>query len=203
MNTFNIPSVDHLIEGVHYTVLDWNFAEDTEANILRQQRTNMPSSGGPSTFAEECPEGEKMIFGTCRKPGEKKGDKEFDSSKKTKQEEDLEGQAKKAGSEFKNNKMIQDVKSGKKFGWAMKGGKPVMVEWGSVAGAKKVGPKAAKPAKPAKPQPAGSSRSGVTDSTRSGQRVGNNVARDVQANDSGRQAQDENRRNIESQTRSS
>jgi len=196
---FNFPSVDNLIEGIHYRIVDWSFSE---AGEIRVQDTNMPSSGGPSTFNEECADGEKMIFGTCRKPGEKQGEKEFDSSKKTKQEEDLEAQAKKAGSDFKNNKMVKDIKSGKKFGWAKKNGKLVMVEWGSVAGAKKVGPKAAKPAKPAKPQPAGSSRSGVTDSTRSGQRVGNNVAQDVQANDSGRQAQDENRRNIESQTRS-
>lgn len=196
MNTFNIPSVDHLIEGVHYTILDWNFAEDTEANILRQQRTNMPSSGGPSTFNEECADGEKMIFGSCRKPGEKKGDKEFDSSKKTKQEEDLEGQAKKAGSEFKNNKIIKDVKSGKKFGWAMKNGKPVMVEYGSVAGVKKVGPK------PAKPQKAGTSRSGVTDSTRAGQRAGNAAAVSKQVTQSGIDAQRENRQKIEAQTRS-
>jgi hypothetical protein len=81
MNTFNIPSIDHLVEGVHYTVLDWNFAEDAEANILRQQRTNMPSSGGPSTFKEQ------------------------------------------------KNKVAKDVKSGKKISWAMKGGKPIMVEY--------------------------------------------------------------------------
>jgi|GEM_PF-5453586 len=188
MNPFNLPSVDHLIEGTHYTVLDWNFAEDTEANILRQQKTNMPSSGGPSTFAE-CPEGERMIFGKCRST---KKDGDWDSNKKTKGEEESEAQAKKEGSEFKNNKMIQDVKSGKKFGWAMKGGKPVMVEWGSVAGEKKVGPK----------QPPKPSGKGVTDATRKGQLAGNDVAKNLQVNDAGRRAQWENRQKIEAQTRS-
>jgi len=141
MNTFNIPSVDHLIEGVHYRLVDWSFAEGRERD--RGLQTNMPSRGMSSTFADgkECPEGEKMVFGVCRKPGEKQGDKEFDSSKKTKQEEELETEAKKQKSDVKNNKMIQDVKSGKKFGWAIKDGRPVLVRWGSVAGEAKVGPK--------------------------------------------------------------
>ena len=150
MNTFNIPSVDHLIENVHYRVVDWNFAEDTEANLLRGQNTNMPSRGTPSTFAEECEKDERMIYGKCRKT---KKDGDWDSSKKTKGEEEGEAQAKKEGSEFKNNKMIKDVKSGKKLGWAMKNGKPVLVEWGSVAGEKKVGPKpTAKPQAAAEPK---------------------------------------------------
>jgi hypothetical protein len=142
MNTFNIPSVDHLIEGVHYRLVDWSFAEGQERD--RGLQTNMPSRGMVSSFADgqECPEGEKMIFGMCRKAKATPGnDKDFDSSKKTTQEEEGEAQAKKAGSEFKNNKMIKDVKTGKKLGWAMKDGKPVLVEWGSVAGEKKVGPK--------------------------------------------------------------
>jgi hypothetical protein len=135
-NPFNFPSVDHLIEGVHYRIVDWNFAEG-------------------------CPEGEKMVFGACRKLGQKSDDdKDFDSSKKTKQEEGNEAAAKKQGSDVKNNKAV--TVNGKKMGWAVKNGKPVMVEWGSVAGEKKVGPKAAakpkpkpkQPAIPAAPQPA-------------------------------------------------
>lgn len=206
---FNLPSVDHLIEGVHYTLVDYDFAERKafaigypeqqyeEGRRDRGLQTNMPSRGMASTFGEDCPEGEKMIFGMCRKPGEKKGEKDFDSSKKTKQEEEGEAEAKKQGSNFKNNKMIKDVKSGKKLGWAMKDGKPVLVEWGSVAGEKKVGPK-----KPPKPQAAGTSRSGVTDSTRAGQLSGNSAASAAQTNAAGRLAQEENRRNILSQTRS-
>jgi hypothetical protein len=140
MNPFNLPSVDNLIEGVHYRIVDWSFAESRE--IDRGLETNMPGRGAPSTFAEECGPDEKMIYGMCRKAkASPKDDKDFDSSKKTKGEEEGEAQAKKEGSEFKNNKMIKDVKSGKKLGWAMKGGKPVLVEWGSVAGEAKVGPK--------------------------------------------------------------
>jgi hypothetical protein len=199
MNTFNLPSVDHLIEGVHYTVVDWSFAE---GRIMRDQATNMPSKGGPSMFAEECGPDEKMIFGMCRKVkgSGARDDKDFDSSKKSKQEEEGEAQAKKQGSEFKNNKMVKDIKTGKKMGWAMKDGKPVLVAWGSVAGKAKVGPK--KPKTPA-PAPSGASRTGVTDSTRQGQRQGNDSARGQQVNLAGLNAQDQNRRSIESQTRSS
>jgi hypothetical protein len=201
MNPFNLPSVDHLIEGVHYRTVDWNFAEDTEANLLRQQSTNMPSRGMVSSF-EECAAGEKMVFGVCRKPGQKADDKkDFDSSKKTKKEEELEAQAKKEGSDVKNNKMIKDVKSGKKLGWAVKNGKPVLVEWGSVAGEKKVGPK--KPKEPPKP-PQGASQSGVTDATREGQRQGNDAAAAAnRGNPAAELAQRSNRSRIETQTRSS
>ena len=205
---FDFPSVDHLIEGVHYTVVDYDFAERQamaigypqqqygEEEHLREQNTNMPSRGMVSSF-EECPQGEKKVFGVCRKPGQKADDKkDFDSSKKTKQEEELEGEAKKQGSDFRNNKKITDVKSGKKLGWAMKGGKPVLVEWGSVAGEKKVGPK-----KQEKP-PKGASQSGVSASTQAGQRAGNQAARNGQVNLAGLEAQNQNRNRIEQQQRS-
>jgi hypothetical protein len=134
LSNFNLPSVDHLVEGVHYRIVNWNFAEG-------------------------CPEGEKMVFGTCRKVGQNPNDdKDFDSSKKTKDEEKNEAEAKKQGSDVKNNKPV--MVDGKKMGWAVKNGKPVMVEWGSVAGEKKVGPKqpAAKPKQEKKPEaPAASS----------------------------------------------
>ena len=142
LSNFNLPSVDHLVEGIHYRVIDWNFAEG-------------------------CPEGEKMVFGACRKPGEKSNDdKDFDSSKKTKQEEGNEAEAKKQKSDVKNNKPV--TVNGKKMGWAIKNGKPVMVEWGSVAGEKKVGPKAAamppkKKKKPAAPVPAPRPASALVD----------------------------------------
>jgi hypothetical protein len=117
LSNFNLPSVDHLVEGVHYRIIDWNFAEG-------------------------CPEGEKMVFGTCRKLKDGSTDeKDFDSSKKTKQEEEGEAEAKKQGSDVKNNKPF--MVGNRKMGWAIKNGKPVMVEWGSVAGEKKA---AAKPA---------------------------------------------------------
>jgi hypothetical protein len=52
MNTFGIPSVDHLIEGVHYTIVDWSFAEGRARD--RGLETNMPSRGVASTFTEKA-----------------------------------------------------------------------------------------------------------------------------------------------------
>jgi hypothetical protein len=88
---------------------------------------------------EECGNGEKMVFGVCRKVGAGTGEKDFDSSAKTKQEEEIEAAGAKAGSDEKSNKPFKDPKTGKLMGWAIKDGKRVAVEWGSVAGAKKVG----------------------------------------------------------------
>lgn len=204
MVKYDFPCVDNLIEGVHYRVVNWSFAEGEE---IREQATNMPSRGMVSSFADGqgCPEGEKMVFGVCRKPGSKADDpKDFDSSKKTKDEEDLETQAKKQGSDVKNNKMITDIKSGKKLGWAIKGGKPVLVEWGSVAGEKKVGSGGGvKPPKPGQgaQAPAGATQGGVTDAARQGQRQANAAAAAQQVTASGQAAQEANRRRIESQTR--
>ena len=125
----SFPCVDGLIEGVHYQIVDWNFAD-----------------------GQGCPEGEKMVFGVCRKTGGS-SEKDFDSSKKTQQEQQLEAEAAKQKSDVKSNKQV--TVGGKKYGWAVKNGKPVLVEWGSVAGEKKVGPKPAaekeKPKEPPKP----------------------------------------------------
>jgi hypothetical protein len=117
---FSVPNVDHLTEGVHYHVVDWDFAA--------------------------CESDEKMVFGLCRKVGGT-GDKDFDSSKRSKQEEQLSNEAQKqgAGASTKEQASAANKKAftveGKKFGWAIKGGKPVIVAWGSVAGEAKVGPK--------------------------------------------------------------
>ena len=95
MNTFSIPSVDHLIEGVHYRQVDWSFAEGRDRGL----ETNMPSRGMPSTFAEDCEKDERMIFGKCRKT---KKDGDWDSSKKTKGEE--ESEAKQSGRKEEDTK---------------------------------------------------------------------------------------------------
>lgn len=135
---YNIPSVDHLREGIDYRVVNWNFADAAPAPVP----SHIP--GTP------CPPGEKMVFGVCRKV---KQDGDWDSGNDTKQETELKGAAQKAGSEVKSNKAFES--GGKKFGWAIKNGKPVIVEWGSVAGVKKVGAKQApQPAKAASPGPA-------------------------------------------------
>lgn len=119
LGNFDIPSVDHLREGVDYRILDWNFAAQQP----------------PQASGEGCAEGEKMVFGVCRKlRSGSTSDKDFDSSKKSKQEEGLETEAGKQGSSFQNNKAV--TAGGKKYGWAMKDNKPVLVEWGSVAGTK-------------------------------------------------------------------
>jgi hypothetical protein len=117
---FSVPNVDHLTEGVHYHVVDWDFAA--------------------------CEPDEKMVYGICRKVGGT-GEKDFDTSKRSKQEEQLGNEAQKqgAGASTKEQASAANKKAftveGKKFGWAIKGGKPVIVAWGSVAGEVKVGPK--------------------------------------------------------------
>ena len=101
-----------------------------------------------SDFAE-CGPGEKMVFGVCRKVGETKEEKpevgpdgkpkKKEKKEKSPMEEKLEKAAKAQGSDPTNNKKV--VIDGKAYGWAIQNGKPIMVEWGSVAGEKKVGPK--------------------------------------------------------------
>jgi hypothetical protein len=123
LSNFNLPSVDHLVEGVHYRIVDWDFAQSAPA---------APAGQG-------CPEGEKMVFGACRKVGGGTGEKDWDTSKDTEQEKKIGEEAKKQKSTFDSNKPV--TMNGKKYGWAKKNGKAVLVEWGSVAGEKKVGPK--------------------------------------------------------------
>lgn len=128
LSNFDLPSVDHLIEGVHYTIVDWDFAQSAPAEAPK------PDDG------KGCPEGEKMVFGACRKVGGAgTGEKDWDTSKDTEQEKKIGEEAKKQKSSFDANKPV--TVGGKKYGWAKKNGKPVLVEWGSVAGIKKVGPK--------------------------------------------------------------
>jgi hypothetical protein len=159
-NPFNFPSVDHLVEGVHYRVVEWSFADAAPVEKQKPEETVQPAQQNapapasaptpaaapqaqagaapapqPQAQASACKPDEKSVFGVCRKIGGQPADeKDFDSSAKTDQEKTLESEAKKQGSDVKNNKpvMIGD----KKYGWAVKGGKPVLVEWASVAGAK-------------------------------------------------------------------
>ncbi len=129
-----MPCVDDLIEGVDYHVVNWDFAASAPATTASAP-VAQPAPGQP------CPPGTKMVFGLCRRT----------DGTDTDEERNIKDKAKKEGSEFKNNKQI--TAGGKKFGWAMKGGKPILVEWGSVAGVKKVGgkaqPAASQPARPA------------------------------------------------------
>ena len=110
-----------------------------EARVAREWETN-------SDFAE-CGPGEKMVFGVCRKvggtpevdPATGKPKKVKEEDTKSPQEKKLEAAAKAQGSSPDTNKKV--VVDGKEYGWAISGGKPIMVPWGSIAGEKKVGPK--------------------------------------------------------------
>jgi hypothetical protein len=136
LGNFDIPSVDHLREGIDYVIVDWNFAAQAPAPPVPQPPPEQP-----------CPTGTKMIFGLCRRL--KSGSGDWASGDDTDKERELKQQADKEGSAFENNKAIQA--GGKKYGWAKKDGKPVLVEWGSVAGIKPVGPKPRAAATPATP----------------------------------------------------
>jgi hypothetical protein len=136
----------------------------------------------------ECQDGEKMVFGVCRKVGGSgQGEKDWDQDKKTKQEEEIEGAAKKQGVDInsKLNKKAITI-GGKKYGMAIKNGKIVLVEWGSVAGEKKVGPK--KPVKGAGQNRRASGTSGLNATSRDAYIRGQEAAMAKQTTDSGRAA---------------
>lgn len=138
---FDIPSIDHLEEGVDYKIVDWTFSSG---------QTSTPPV--PHTPGEPCPPGHKMTFGLCRKLGPGSA---WTGSDLSADERYAKFRADESGSNFQNNK---PVKIGdKKYGWAMRNDTPVLVEWGSVAGIKTVGPKrpapsGASPQSPPSPQ---------------------------------------------------
>jgi hypothetical protein len=113
-NFGNLPSVDHLKEGVHYRVVGWDFADSS------------PVSHTPGT---PCPDGHKMVFGVCRKL--KAGSQDVDRDAESEEEKAAKGQGLTPGGENKPVKVGE-----KKYGWALSNGKPIIVEWGSVAGIK-------------------------------------------------------------------
>jgi hypothetical protein len=159
-NPFNFPSVDHLIEGRDYRIVEWSFADGAPVEQKKPEETVQPAqqnaapapAQAPAAPAAQapvaapaaqappqpgaCKEGERSVFGVCRKIGgnNPQDEKDFDSNAKTDEERAAEAEAKKQGSDVKNNKPV--MVNGKRMGWAVKNGKPVMVEWNSVAGAK-------------------------------------------------------------------
>jgi len=145
LGRFDIPSVDHLREGVDYQIIDWDFAA---------------SAPIPHTPGESCPPGTKMVFGMCRRV--KEGTQDWNTDEDSDSERAGKIKAKEVGSSFQNNKPVEV--GGKKYGWAKKGGKDVLVAWGSVCAKKdkdgncisstgQVTPKQPTPATPA-PAPA-------------------------------------------------
>jgi len=161
--------------------------------IIRYLETQVEKEWAQADFAE-CGPGEKMTFGVCRKVGEAPAEpkpeqpgaaqpagqkQEQKEQPKSAMEEKLEKAAKSQGSDPTNNKKV--MIDGKAYGWAIRGGKPIMVEWGSVAGVKKVGPK--QPAKKG-----GKRLSKAQKSAIEAQIKGKEDALAKQSNDAGRQA---------------
>ena len=88
---------------------------------------------------------DKPKEGETAKPEDKEKKKEEKPDKTVEElkQEKMKKTAEKQGSDPTNNRKV--MIDGKGYGWAMKGGKWIMVPWGSVAGIKKIGPKQAKP----------------------------------------------------------
>jgi hypothetical protein len=164
--------------------------------IIRYLEAMVEKEWANSDFAE-CGPGERMVYGVCRKvDGEPAAQPAQQGAGATAQgqppkpkeqpkspmEEKLEKAAKSQGSDPTNNKKV--VIDGKAYGWAIQNGKPIMVEWGSVAGIKKVGPKQAKPKR-------GGRRGGASGASRASieaQIKGKEQAMAQQVNEAGRQA---------------
>ena len=93
-----------------------------------------PDTGKPVSGATEKSSA-SAAGKTEAKPKEEKPDKSVEELRMEK----MKKTAEKQGSDPTNNRKV--VIDGNAYGWAMKGGKWMMVPWGSVAGIKKVGPK--------------------------------------------------------------
>lgn len=136
-----------------------------------------PETGKPaSPTSESSKPGEKPKAG--EKPKVEKPDKSVEEMKMDK----MKQTAAKQGSDPTNNRKV--LIDGNAYGWAMKGGKWMMVPWGSVAGIKKVGPKQP-PARRGTRKRSGGRRGS---SNNDGYIQGLRVALDKQSSDSGREA---------------
>ena len=82
-----------------------------------------------SKTQKDCGPGERVVFGKCSK-GDNMGNKQIDEAQKKER----------ASSKAPDNSKPVIV-NGKPMGWAVLNGKKVLVDYGSVAGEKKVGPK--------------------------------------------------------------
>jgi hypothetical protein len=82
-----------------------------------------------SKTQKDCGPGERVVFGKCSK-GDNMGNKQIDEAQKKER----------ASTKAPDNSKPVMV-NGKKMGWAIMNGQKVLVDYGSVAGEKKVGPK--------------------------------------------------------------
>ena len=117
--------------------------------------------------------------GETAKPEEKKKQEKPDKTLEELKQEKMKKTAEKQGSDPTNNRKV--MIDGKGYGWAQKGGKWIMVPWGSVAGIKKVGPKK-------KEKPKRNNRGRGRSRNESGYIQGLREALDKQTNDAGREA---------------
>jgi hypothetical protein len=118
LSNFNLPSVDHLIEGLHYTEVSYDFANKCPKGTWADQQNN-----GACT--------NKDLLRNRRKLKQPKG--QGQKPMRTRRQKNPTVQ----GSNFENNKKITTPDG--EFGWAMKNGAPTIVKWGSVAGIAKQG----------------------------------------------------------------
>jgi len=111
LSDFNLPSVDHLIEGYHYTEVSYDFANKCARGTWADSQNN-----GVCT--------DKNILLNRRRMKQPKSQNPM----RTRKQKNPTVQ----GSNFENNKKITTGDGD--FGWAKRDGKPVLVKWGSVAG---------------------------------------------------------------------
>jgi hypothetical protein len=121
----------------------------------------------PSVTQKDCGPGERVVFGKCAK-GDNMGNKQIDEAQKKERQSDKPSD---------NSKPV--MVNGKRMGWAVLNGKKVLVDYGSVAGEKKVGPK----------QPSAKQKSPAETAIQNSNRInGLRKALANQANEAGREA---------------
>jgi hypothetical protein len=106
LSNFNLPSVDHLIEGYHYSEVEYDFAQRCHKGTWKD-----PNTGG-------CVDKQAIL---ARRRSRQNG-------------QGMNQRPRNEPSNFQNNKKISTGHGD--YGWAMKNGKPTLVKWGSVAGIK-------------------------------------------------------------------
>lgn len=133
------------------SIVDYLESVGYESEAIIQYLEQMVEKEWAQNDFAECGPGEKMTFGVCRKidgapeqpqaqaPSQEKPKEKPKEQPKSPMEEKLEKAAKAQGSDVTNNKKV--MIDGKAYGWAVLKGRPILVEWGAVAGEKKVGPK--------------------------------------------------------------
>jgi len=112
LSDFNLPSVDHLIEGYHYTEVSYDFANRCPKGTWADQQNNGICTNKDILLNRRKLRNQKRSQQPMRTPRKKNPTVQ--------------------GSNFENNKKITTGDGD--FGWAKKDGKPVLVKWGSVAG---------------------------------------------------------------------